>query len=124
MIFNIPNHIEQIKSGTKTQTRRRSDKYKVGNFYTIQPKRGVKGIPEGKIFIHSKHIEVKSPLMMTWYILPDEAIAEGGYNPESYEELYEKMYPNWVERWCYLFRYYSMEDVEKLNTIFKERGYI
>jgi len=37
MIFSISDHIEQIKSGTKTQTRRRSDRYKVGSLLTIQP---------------------------------------------------------------------------------------
>lgn len=108
MIFSIHGHIGLIISGHKTQTRRPSDKYIVGNLYAIQPGRGKPGIPEGKILILAKRQE-NNKLM----IMPDEARDEGGYTPERYETLYNEMYPGWVERWAYLFRYWSKEEREK-----------
>lgn len=37
MIFSIADHVEQIKNGSKTQTRRKSPAYLVGKTYSIQP---------------------------------------------------------------------------------------
>ena len=101
MIFSIDDHIEQIKAGTKTQTRRPSARYIVGRKYAIQSGRGQPGIKDGKILIIDKIVETK-PFDK---IFRQDAKAEGGYSPEEYEELYEKMYPGWVERYVYQFQY-------------------
>ena len=106
MIFSEGNHIEQIKAGTKTQTRRTSDRYEIGKLYAVQPCRTCKGIPDGKILITAKRLEQRSDWPPGWRILPIEAKAEGGYSPKKYEELYEEMHPDWTERWAYLFEYY------------------
>ena len=109
MIFSVEGHILKIMSGEKTQTRRASDKYKVGNLYSIQAHRGAEGIPDGKILIVAKREEVKTQFYKWYYVLEDEALAEGGYTPSEYEELYEKMHPDWTVRYSYLFRYYPKE---------------
>jgi hypothetical protein len=115
MIFSIADHIEQIKQHRKTQTRRPSGKYQVGKLYAIQPCRTCKGIPDGKIFIVSKTIEHKRNMKLeeVWlYPISDrDAEAEGGYGRTEYEELYEKMYPNWRIRYRYRFTYYPKEEI-------------
>lgn len=100
MIFAIEKHIDLIIKGLKTQTRRSSDRYKVGKVYSIQPGRGKKGISQGKIKIVDKVREI-------WpaKIGHDDAKAEGGYTPEEFEELYEKIHPGWDERMAYTFRF-------------------
>ena len=109
MIFSVADHIEQIIKGVKTQTRRPTDRYKTFKTYAIQPKRGAKGIPEGRILILRKWKEVNRyglgkrtwPPIICW----NHAQAEGGYAPDNYEALYEEMYPDWKERWAYLFQF-------------------
>jgi len=98
MIFSIGNHIELIQLGLKTETRRPTDKYRVGRTYAIQPGRGKKGIPEGRICIINKWEE-------DWEqkVTEEEANAEGGYTIKDFEDLYEKMYPIWEIRWAYEF---------------------
>jgi len=117
MIFSVANHIEQIKAGTKTQTRRDSDRYQIGKFYAIQPGRTKPGIKEGKILITAKIIESRPPLQspVMWMILPNDAKAEGGYDPVEYEELYEKLHPGWIKRCAYLFRYYSIRAIKMME---------
>jgi len=132
MIFSIGDHIEQIKAGNKTQTRRPNDRYKVGNLYAVQPGRGKKGIPDGKIFIAWKKREWKPDLSgipkaarfsRTWrqweagYPLHErDARAEGGYTVEEFEELYEKMYPHWEERWVLYFSFFTAEEIEEVRS--------
>ena len=100
MIFSFNNHIELIKKGQKTQTRRASDRYQVGKSYSIQPRRTAKGISEGIIFILKKEMEI------CWELISiKDAKAEGNYTPEDFENLYEKKYPKWVKRYVYIFRY-------------------
>lgn len=116
MIFSIADHIKQIIDGTKTQTRRPSGKYKVGNLYAIQPGRGKPGIPDGKILISAKRTECKTDGKLRWYyVMTNAALAEGGYTPEEYEDLYEKMYPGWEVRTAYLFRYFSTKAIEMMD---------
>jgi len=103
MIFNIEGHIEQIVKGTKTQTRRDSDKYEVGKTYAVQLGRGKPGDTRGRILITHKWIETKP------YIHPIDAEAEGGYTVEEYEELYFKLHPNWEKRYCYEFEFWPTE---------------
>jgi hypothetical protein len=64
MIFSKSDHIEQIKAGTKTQTRRPTDRYKVGKLYAIQPGRGKPGIPEGKILIVASRLGLKKESLL------------------------------------------------------------
>ena len=115
IIFSLADHIEQIKAGTKTQTRRPSDKYKPAKLYAIQPGRRKPGIPDGKILIRAKIIEIKTPSPIWYYVLDADAQAEGGYTPESYEKLYEKMYPGWEKRYAYLFEYFTTEEIEMME---------
>ena len=131
MIFSIDDHIEQIQLATKTQTRRPSDKYQIGQLYAIQPGRNEKGIPEGKIYIGQKFKEYKPDLenvplhaefVRGWKSLEagyplrrDDAEQEGGYTVFEYEELYEKMYPGWTERWAYWFRFFTVEEIQEAN---------
>lgn len=100
MIFSIGNHIELIQLGYKTQTRRPSGKYQLGKTYAIQPGRGKKGIPEGRICIINKWEESWNQL-----VTGEEANAEGRYTVREYEDLYEKMYPSWEWRWAYEFMF-------------------
>lgn len=101
MIFSIGDHIEQIKAGTKTQTRRPTDRYKVGGLYAVQPGRGKKGTPDGKIRIFRKWREIAALDIISWV----DAEREGGYTIMEYEKVYSKMYPNWFVRWAYDFRF-------------------
>ena len=111
MIFSISNHITQIIEGTKTMTRRPTDRYEVGKTYAIQPGRGKFGIPEGRILI----LDVWSEREDDWYpiakpISKFDADDEGGYTPEDYEELYEKMYAGWQIRYAYKFKFVPNEE--------------
>ena len=57
MIF-MKGHIEKIKKGTKTQTRRvKRGTYQVGKDYAVQSGRGKKGIPNLRIVIDAIHRE-------------------------------------------------------------------
>lgn len=106
MIFSV-YHIELIKSGRKTQTRRMSDRYEPGRSYSIQPGRGKKGIKEGVIMITRRRQErrQKASVFHLFGIMPDDAKAEGGYTPIEYENLYNSMYPGWEIRYAYDFVY-------------------
>ena len=101
MIFSIGDHIEMIKSGQKTQTRRASARYSVGKSYPIQPGRRKAGITEGSIKITNKVKESS-----TWSVISrEDAWDEGFYTPLKFEELYSKMYSGWFVRWAYTFEY-------------------
>lgn len=101
MIFSMGDHIEQIKNGTKTQTRRKSSSYLVGKMYSIQPGRTKPEIPEGRILIIDKRIEQKPWTGITY----EDAKAEGGYTPHEFDALYENMYKGWRERYAYTFQF-------------------
>ena len=106
MIFAISDHIEQITQGRKTQTRRASDRYQVGKLYSIQPCRTCKGIPDGKILITKKRRE----LFPSHSITLEDAQAEGGYGPQQFERLYEKLHPHWHQRFAYTFEFIPNRD--------------
>ena len=110
MIFNVKGHIEQIVNGTKTQTRRDSGKYGVGKTYAIQPGRGKFGDTRGRILITHKWIE---SYFKTIHV--NDALAEGGYIPEDYEQLYEKLHPDWAGRWAYEFEFWPTESWHSLK---------
>jgi len=101
VIFSIGDHISMIIHGEKTQTRRQSDRYQVGELYSIQRRRGERGIPAGKIRILRKWMEDQA----YDYISLKDADAEGGYFPDQYEALYSKMYSLWDQRWAYEFEF-------------------
>lgn len=118
MIFSVDGSIQKIIDRTKTQTRRPTDTYQVGWTYAIQPGRGQKAIPEGRIKIVRKEFEVKGiggnpPWPFPYDITPHEANAEGGYTPEEFEALYEKMHPDWSERFAYEFQFIPSNPKEK-----------
>jgi len=115
MIFAFPGHIDQIVDGSKTQTRRNSDKYNVGQTYAVQPGRGKKGDPRGRILIIRKWLEDPGQ-----EITVTDADAEGGYGPNEYELLYFKMNPVWMERWCYEFEFWETESFLSLIQALKD----
>lgn len=105
MIFNVRGHIEQILMGEKTQTRRRCEyhsppRYDIGKTYAIQPRRGKKAIPFGRILITESTLETEN-IRVT--ISKEDAKAEGGYTPDEYEVLFKKINPKWKARWAYKF---------------------
>jgi len=101
MIFsgerNGISHIEMIRNGTKTQTRRINGFYEVGKTYAVQPGRGKKAVSDIRIRITKRWESIRA-----YMISEDHAKAEGGYTPTEYEELFAKMYPNWWIRWAYV----------------------
>jgi hypothetical protein len=99
MIFNVPGHIDMIRSGIKTQTRRvNRGIYQVGKDYAVQRKRGVKA--ESDI-----RIEMDWICEQTVMISKHDACMEGGYTPLMYEKEFRKAYPKWdgVKRWAFKF---------------------
>jgi hypothetical protein len=105
MIFAVNDHPQAIIDGLKTETRRRPSalsRYYVGKTYSIQPKRTAKGIPQGRILIIEKWIELKS---VNYPISIENAYAEGCYTPEDYEKLYEKINPKWRVRVAFKFEF-------------------
>ncbi len=108
LIFAVPGHIEQIKSGEKTQTRRLIAprtalqegkeglelrvngrlKYAVGRKYAVQPGRGKRGVG----YIEIIHLRVEGEQVIS----VADALSEGRYRPEEYEALWKRMYPR---RW-------------------------
>lgn len=110
MIFAEADHVQQIIDGAKTQTRRASDRYKVGRTYAVQPCRTCKGIPEGRILITQRWLETWLHRGMLYSLSSNDAEAEGGYTPEEYEGLYSKMHPDWKMRWAYDFKFVPSEE--------------
>ena len=104
MIFAVGNHVQQIINGTKTQTRRvaktNSFIYQIRKTYSIQPGRTKPGIPEGRILIKRRWLELKQDTINS-----KDAWLEGGYTPEEYEKLFNKMHPEWSSRYCYEFMF-------------------
>ena len=107
MIFSLNRHIDKIITGEKTQTRRRNDYFSEDRSYVLQHGRGKAGIKDGKIRV-TKLVEEKRGSIIS----PEDSYAEGGYTPEEFEALYEKMYPNWKKRYAYYFEYIPMEEID------------
>lgn len=99
MVFNAPGHIDMIRSGTKTQTRRvNRGIYRIGKDYAVQRKRGVKAESDIRIII--KRIWEEIPP-----ITGIDANCEGGYISFSYEAAFRKVCPKWdgCVRWAFKF---------------------
>ena len=112
MIFNVPGHIDMIRNGQKTQTRRvNRGIYQEGRDYAVQKKRGVKAEEDIRIVIDEIWKEECLNRVDTMGIPLDPCIsledaeAEGEYTPEEYELEFKKAYPTWdgFWRWVYLF---------------------
>ena len=120
MIFSVKGHVDQIIARTKTQTRRKSPAYIVGKTYAIQPNRKAAGIKEGRILIQEKweerYLRKGQPFFISW----NNAQAEGGYTPEEFENLFQLMYPNWINRFCYKFKFLTRAELKELNRELKD----
>lgn len=112
MIFSFEGHIEMIKSGEKTQTRRQSDYYRVGRTYSIQPGRQSAGIPEGRIRIIRKRKEYPPG-----NISKEDAWDEGMYMTLEFERLYNEMYPGWLSRYAYDLEFVELKAFKQGSLI-------
>lgn len=112
MIFSIPGHVEMIKNGKKTQTRRKSPAYRVGKTYAIQPGRMEKGIKEGRILVTRKREE----RYLDEGISVSDALAEGGYTTGQFETLFGNMYPGWIVRYAYIFEFVPCEQYRRTKV--------
>jgi len=112
MIFAKPGHIQKIIEGSKTQTRRASKNYKVGHSYAIHPGRCKPSISDGRILITNCRVEHRGQVISV-----EDALAEGGYTPEEYEQLYEEMYPGWETRYAYTFKFLPKRPRIKPRTL-------
>jgi hypothetical protein len=108
MIFSILGHVEKILSGEKVMTRRIVSgnplfcKYKKYHTYAVQSGRGKKATARIEV-IATPHIESRT-IRNGYPISEMDAKMEGGYTPEEYEVLFEKMHPNWQLRLVILFK--------------------
>ena len=121
MIFAVEGHIEKIKKGTKTETRRGAaalSHYHIGHSYSVQPKRAMPGIKEGRILITDKWLEQKIQPIKNYPIPPQNAIAEGNYTTEEYEILFNKLHPDWVVRSAFKFKFLPAPPMKNLRDIF------
>jgi len=91
MIFQ-EKHIEQIKRGEKTQTRRLNGRYLEGHTYCIQYGYGTKGIEGYRLKITGKRWESGPFNIPANQISKEDAWAEGGYSVQEYEELFKNFY--------------------------------
>jgi len=108
MIFAVEGHIEMIRKGRKTQTRRLNKGiYKVGKDYAVQRKRGVKAEPDIRIVmdrIWKEEVEEFTDSSEV-VISKEDAWAEGGYTPTEFEEVFTNLNPKWLSwsRWAFAF---------------------
>lgn len=120
MIFSVKGHVEKIINGTKTQTRRKSPAYIVGKTYAVQLGRNKPGIKEGRILILAKWEETvfdnldRGGATIFW-ISATDATAEGGYTPEEFENLFSLMYPHWIRRFCYRFKFITRKELSLIR---------
>ena len=121
MIFNVPEHIDMIRNGTKTQTRRakrghykleseRKNPHEIG--YAVQRKRGAKGEPDIRIVMD--YIGLENPICWLngkpkWSIAYKDALAEGLYDPIEYEKVFKKLNPKWSGFFRYAFEFHVIE---------------
>jgi hypothetical protein len=102
MIFQ-KDDINKIINGEKTQTRRvNRGRYQLNRPYAIQLGRGKPALNGYKIVFDTIEVE-KPPTLISW----DDAQAEGGYLPDEYEKLFQRLYPTWNclsdDRWVFKF---------------------
>ena len=108
MIFNVPGHIDMIRAGTKTQTRRLNRGiYTVGKDYVVQQKRGVKAESDIRIVMDRVWKEEVEEFVdeLEVVISQEDAWAEGGYTQTEFEEVFANLNPAWLgwSRWAFEF---------------------
>ena len=117
MIFNVPDHIDMIRNGQKTQTRRvNRGIYQVGRDYAVQRKRGVKAEKDIRIVIDRIWSEISYDYFCkNFYVMPSntkfmpvtftDANNEGYWSSFSFEEAFKKLDPKWDRktRWAYAY---------------------
>ena len=115
MIFNIPGHIEMIRNGAKTQTRRiNRGVYQIGRDYAVQSKRGAMAEEDIRIVIDAIRIETGKAVSISRSgreyanateicITKKDAWDVGNYIPSLYESDFRKAYPKWSGwiRWVF-----------------------
>jgi len=136
MIFNVPRHIVLLQNGllseaaynryppmiVKTQTRRvNRGIYQVGHSYSVQPKRGAKAVPGMRIMMDKIWEEKAEGFLILaaddeMYpgeinITQEDALAEGGYTPNEFEEIFRELNPKWdgKKRWVFKFHVISVK---------------
>jgi len=100
MIFPSVEDVNKIIKGTKTQTRRKTPIYNIGETYSISVGRQP-GISDGKIRVIDKRIEKYSD----GGISVSDARAEGGYSPGTFESFFQNRNPRWIVRYAYTFEF-------------------
>jgi len=85
-------HIEKIKKGTKTQTRRiKRGIYRIGHSYSVQKGREVKGESDIRIVMDKIWSEIHH---VGDLISEKDAMKERGYTPKQYEEVFTELNPH------------------------------
>ena len=121
--YNGIPHFDMVLNGTKTQTRRISDRYEVESErkyphkvgYSIQKCRTCKGIVGRRIVIDRKWKEETEQFLVAeddkmypseLCITTKDALGEGGYTPDEYEKEFKRLNPKWDgwSRWAYKYR--------------------
>ena len=106
MIFNVSGHIDMIRNGKKTQTRRvNRGIYQIGKDYAVQRKRGVKAEPDIRIVIDC----ISDECCYRGRITPANAKAEGGYTVEEFEKLFRELSPKWNRERRWVFGFHVIE---------------
>ena len=112
----MPGHIDMIRNGWKTQTRRiNRGIYQEGRNYAVQQKRGVKAEKDIRILIY-RILEEKEGITILGENYPSsisistyDAEQEGGYTPCEYECKFRKAYPKWGGKKRWVFRFCVIE---------------
>ena len=129
MIFSIRGHIDMIRKGEKTQTRRvNRGIYQEWKDYAVQQKRGVKAEIDIRIVMDDiwverckNRVDCKGhPLDPCIFI--EDAQAEGGYTPNEYEREFKKAYPAWDSNWRWVYEFHVLEVKTDKEMIRKGEG--
>jgi hypothetical protein len=121
MIFNVPGHIEMIRDGTKTQTRRLNRGiYQVERDYAVQRKRGVKAESDIRIVMDEIWSEISyENLQKNFYEMPPnthlmpvtlrDANSEGYVSSSAFEEAFRELNPKWDRKGRWVFKFHAIE---------------
>lgn len=95
LIF-VEGDIQKIIEGKKKQIRRDSGRYEVGDIISLSSE-------DPSVLLHKIKIIEKKMERRNRRITVVDARKEGGYTPKEFEDLYDKIYPNWKKRYAYTF---------------------
>ncbi len=118
MIFQ-PEHIRMIRDGLKTQTRGvKRGIYQVGKDYAIQLGRGKKAVSDIRIVITGIWLErclkqIKDGTFEVIMISRMDALMEGGYTPEEFEEKFREINPSWDRKERFVFDFHIIQNHPK-----------